>query len=163
MKNSKPFEILLDFYNKECAILYDIVKHLMNYPSIQPNDDLEGKLFASALASICSDYLEMNNNMLAHQDFPLFVAEMDFDNGDFEFFKKGLTSKTLNFVPESFDEMVFAIIQDYKKTIKSDLRNLFQTDQILMQLFSAIYSFNNADFMPEMTVDSVAFFADFKK
>lgn len=161
MKNSKPFEILLDIYYKECTALYDVVRHLLNYPSIQPENDLEGKLYASAFALICSNYLEVTQNMYPHQDFPLFIEQMNFKKADFEFFKKGLTSETLNYIPESFEELVFALLQDYQKTIKADLRNLFQTDTNLMRLFSSIFSFDNADYMPEMTMDSIDFFSDF--
>lgn len=162
MNNSKPFEIVLDIYDKECALLFDVVRHLLKYPSIQADDDLEGKLFASAFALICSNYLEINNGMYPHQDFQLFMEEMDFLKEDFEFFKKGISSETLNFIPENFDELVFAILRDYQKTIKKDLRNLFQTDEKLLALFSSIYSFNNSDFIPELTMDSIEFFSDFK-
>lgn len=162
MKNSRPFEILLDIYAKENAVLYDVVRHLLNYPSIQPDNDLEGKLYASAFAFICSNYLEVTQNMYPQQDFSLFIEEMKFQREDFEFFKKGLTSETLNYIPESFEELVFAILQDYQKNIKADLRNLFQTDTFLMRLFSSIFSFNNADFIPDMTMDSIDFFNDFK-
>ena len=69
----------------------------------------------------------------------------------------------MNYIPESFQELVFAILQDYQKTIKADLRNLFQTDTNLMLLFSSIFSFNNTDFISEMTTDSIDFFSDFKQ
>uniref|UniRef100_UPI0040494DBA hypothetical protein n=1 Tax=Flavobacterium sp. TaxID=239 RepID=UPI0040494DBA len=162
MKNSKPFEILLDIYDKECAILYDVVCGLNKYTKIQPDNELEGKLLASAFAFICSDFLETTQKMGPHQDFPLFVEEMKFKKEDFEFFKKGLFSKTLDYIPESFDELVFAIIQDYIIKIKKDLRNLFETDEKLIQFFSSIFSFNNGDFIPEMAIDSIDFFKEFK-
>ena len=162
MNNSKPFEILLDIYYKECAILYDVVRHLLNYPSIQTEEDLEAKLYAGAFALTCSQYLEVTNDMYPHQDFSLFVEEMEFKKEDFEFFKKGLSSKTLNYIPENFDELVFAILQDYQKIIKTDLRRIFPTDENLAGLFSSIFSFNNADYFPEMTMDSIDFFSDFK-
>ena len=161
MNNSKPFSVLLDVYDNECAILYDVAKSLLKYPSIQPNADLEGKLYASAFAFICSEFLEVSQDMQPHEDFPLFVEAMDFKKEDFEFFKKEFSSETVDCVPESFDELVFAIIQDYKKRIKFDLRNLFKSDEKLLKLFSSIFSFNGSDYMPEMTLDSIHFFRDF--
>jgi hypothetical protein len=161
MNNSKPFSVLLDIYDDECAILYDVAKSLLKYPSIQPDADLEGKLYASAFALICSEFLEVSQDMHPHQDFPLFVEEMKFQKEDFEFFKKGLYPETLDYVTESFDELVFAIIQDYKKRIKSDLRNLFKSDEKLLKLFSSMFSFNDSDYMPEMTIDCIDFFSDF--
>lgn len=162
MKNSKPFSLLLDIYYKECAILYDVVKSLLKYPSIQPNADLEGKLYASAFASICSQFLEVTQDMYPQEDFSLFVKAMEFKKEDFEFFKKGLSTETLDYVPESFDELVFAILQDYQKTIKKDLRKVYQTDEKLAAFFCAIFTFDDADYMQEMTMDSIDFLREFK-
>jgi len=164
MKNSIPFDIILDSYRKESAQLYAVVRNLLNYPSITEDEDLDGKLYASAFAFICQEYLAAFNNCFRHDDFELFIEEMNFkiDDGIINkmFIKLKLQLKDND--EGLFKEVVWTMIKYYEKSIKKDLGNLFVNRDNLIKLFSSIYSLSDDVYMPNAQDSNFEFFNDFK-
>jgi hypothetical protein len=154
MENQLPFEIIIDSYSTECASLYGVIKSLFNYPDINNIDDeLEGKLYATAFAYICHDYLKTENSQRQFVEFDVFVEKMKFSKDDFSIFKKGLSSTTLNYEPLDFSELVWAIIQDYQIKIKKDIRLIFKEDDTITKLFVSIFRMGDADYFTELTME----------
>lgn len=161
MNNSKPFQILLDSYANECSNLFEVVKSIFQYPHIQTHDDLESKLYASAFASICSDFLQIAIGMYAHEDFEAFLQEMDLLDYDFKAIQDKHPGFILEFEDQDYNEKVWNCIQYYKTIIKADLTNLFVTDAKIASFFSSIFSFNDENFSAEMSLDSIDFFSSY--
>jgi hypothetical protein len=164
MKNSRPFDIILDSYSNESAQLYAVVRTLLNYPSITEDEDLEGKLYASAFTFIVQDYLDTSNNCFHHDDFELFIEEMNFKI-DEEIINKMFINLKLQLKDNDeglFKEVVWALIKHYEKSIKKDLGNLFVKKDKLIKLFASIYSLSDDVYMPNAQDSDFEFFNDFK-
>ncbi len=164
MENSRPFDIILDSYRDESAQLYAVVRTLLNYPSITEDEDLEGKFYASAFTFIVQDYLAISNDCFRHEDFELFIEEMNFkideDSVNKMFIQLKLQLKDND--EGLFKEVVWAMIQYYEKSIKKDLGNLFVKRDKLIKLFASIYSLSDDVYMPSAEYSDFDFFNDFK-
>lgn len=160
MKNDKPFSILLDMYNKECFYLYAMIGSLFNYPKIEEEEveDLEGKLYASAFAYLCSRYLNASVNMYEHADLDLFIEEMDFLPDASELAQLQKKSHSINSESEDFTEMVWELINHYRLKIISDIHFLFASEKLKMRLFSSIFDMDDSDFIPELNQAVIEFF-----
>lgn len=161
MENLRPFDIILDSYSNESAQLYAVVRTLLNYPSITEDEDLDGKLYASAFAFICQEYLMDSIEMYPHGDFPLFVELMDFEQ-DSEFISKRCVVSNLIIDKEyNFSDRVWVLMRHYQTIIKKDLGNIFTERHKISKLFASIFSLSDDDYMPSEHSFS-EFFNDFK-
>lgn len=158
MKNNKPFSILLDVYHKECFNLYAMIGSLFNYPKIEAEENLEGKLYASAFAYLCSSYLNASVDMYEHDDLDVFIEEMNFLPDALELAQLQIESHTINWEPEDVSETVWALIKDYQLKIVKDIHFLFASQKLKMRLFSSIFKMDDSDFVPELNEDVIEFF-----
>lgn len=142
MKNNTPFKILLDNHDYECFMLYCVVRSLFVYPAIDLGSDegcydVNGKLYASAFAGICSHYLVDYTQMYPHDDFEGFVQEMEFSNDKEKLIsiaeKHGLDTNL------SLDKLVWALLQKYRSLIITDINKLFNTHDLKLRLFGSIF------------------------
>lgn len=158
MKNNKPFSILLDVYNTECFNLYTMIGSLFNYPKIEAEENLEGKLYASAFTYLCSSYLNASVDMYEQDDLDVFIEEMNFLPDALELAQLQKDSHTINWEPEDFSEIVWVLIKDYQLKIVKDIHFLFPSQKLKMRLFSSIFKMDNSDFVPELNEDVIEFF-----
>lgn len=158
MRNNKPFDIILDSYNKESFSLYVVVSSLFDYPSIGENEDLEGKLYASAFAYLCSNYLNTLIDFYEHDDFELFIEEMGLIEHIEELIKIHEKSDTIEWEPEDHSELIWAVIQDYQVKIAKDVNTVFHTQKLKICLFSSIFNMDQNEFHPLLSLDAIDFF-----
>jgi len=158
MKNSKPFDLILDVYPDECANLYSVISSLFNFPEIEEDEDLEGRLYASAFAYLCGDYLKTVSEFHPYDDFEGFVEEMNFIPDQLALLKLKEQSITLGWEPEDFSEMVWALIKDYQLKIVKDINMVFNSQKLKMRLFSSIFKMDGEGYMPELTESTIEFF-----
>lgn len=158
MKNNKPFSIILDSYDNECFNLYAVVSSLFNYPEIGEDEELDGKLYASAFAYLCSDYLKSVIDFYEYEDFDLFVEEMDFLPYQAELLSLKEKSNTLDWEPEDFSEMVWALIKDYQLKIVKDIHFLFNSQKLKLRLFASIFKMEDSGYVPELRESTLEFF-----
>ncbi|MDJ1493677.1 hypothetical protein QNI19_12110 [Cytophagaceae bacterium DM2B3-1] len=147
MYNSRPFDILLDMYSTEAYQLYCVVQSLFDYPAIVEEDSEEencdGKLYASAFAKICSNYFTEYLEMYPHDDFRLFVEQMNFEVHKIEINKliqkwppKGEEAP----LKLSFDTKVSELIHVYRKQLVNDIQTHFPTKDLQLRLFASIFT-----------------------
>jgi hypothetical protein len=148
MKNSRPFDIILDSYSNESAQLYAVVRTLFNYPSITEDEDLDGKLYASAFAFICQEYLVDSIEIYPHGDFPLFVELMGFEQDNNFITKKCININIIIDKENDISDKVWVLMRHYQTIIKKDLGNIFSERDKLSKLFASIFSLSDDDYMP---------------
>lgn len=158
MKNSKPFNIILDPYNNECYKLYCVVRSLFSYPEIDEDEDLDGKLYASAFTFLCQDYLSKGIDYYIHDDFDLFVEEMNFGIDEEVLEELKNDSNTIKFIPEDFSELVWVVIKDYELKIKKDIHSIFHSTSLKMKLFASIYAMGENSYSPNLNMELIDFF-----
>lgn len=154
--NDKPFRILLDSYDKECYTLYVFIRSLFDYPEIGEDEDLEGKLYASAFAYLCSDYLKATVDMVEYDDFELFIEEMNF----IAYQDEVKSHPALANKEDDFLEMVWGLIGHFRSKIRQDINGVFGTPILKMRLFSTVFQLEDSSFMPEMTTEVMDFFVN---
>jgi hypothetical protein len=157
MTNSKPFDIILDAYIYECTALYGVVQSLFNYPDIGEDEDLHGKLYASAFTFLCQDYLKTLIDFYIHDDFDAFVGDMNFKLNKKELHRLKEISTTIEFKPEDFSELVWALIKDYQLKIAKDIHMVFPSEKLKLRLFASIFKINDGDATLELTEDTLEF------
>ncbi|MBC7412204.1 MAG: hypothetical protein H7331_07095 [Bacteroidia bacterium] len=140
--NNKPFAILIDPYDSECFYLYSVLRALFDYPGIDFDTDehlgsVSGKLYASAFANICSNYLVDYIQMYRYDDFELFVIEMQFEN-DAQILKELAEMNGLIYNAPII-ELVKNLITVFKNRIIVDINKLFPTNELKLQLFNSIF------------------------
>lgn len=144
VKNKTPFKILLDAFNKESYNVYIVVKSLFNYPPIvQANDyNLEGKLYASAFAYLCNEYLTEQVSIPKHKNFNDFFFQMCFQGNNISIItleeKYGLEHPKTE---QEYINNIEQLIQIYKAIIITDLKAQFPTEKSILRLFAAIFKF----------------------
>ncbi|TYB79173.1 hypothetical protein [Bizionia myxarmorum] len=158
MKISKPFESILDSYATESAKLYSVVSSLFNYPEIGEDEDLEGRLYATAFAYLCHDYLIASIELYRFEDFDGFVENMNFIPDELELLNLKEQSITIDWVPEDFSEVVWALIQDYQLKIVKDIHMVFGSQKLKMRLFSSIFKMADDQYMPDLNMNTIEFF-----
>lgn len=142
MTNDKPFKILLDHHEDECFMLYSVVRTLFDYPSIDFDSDenycnLNGKLYASAFAEICSAYLVDYTQMYPHEDFESFIHDMQFKNDYDELLR---IAKKHNVETDcSLEKIIGGLLQKHRAIIITDINKLFTTDDLKLRLFASIF------------------------
>lgn len=148
MTNNKPFEIVLDSYSDECFHLFGVIKSLFGYPSIdeqgQDYPNYDGKLQAAAFTYICSDFLsQYSNNYYPHEDFELFVEEMNFEE-DKDFLIQD--AKEINYEFQGdLNELVYTLITHYRSQITLDIKSIFKTEQQQIALFYSVFKMGVQD------------------
>jgi hypothetical protein len=145
MKNSEPFVILVGYYDIECANLYEVVKSLFKYPGIQEDDNLESFIYASAFAYICRDFLNTEEEKDSYGNFIDLINTMDYREVDFEIFKKDSSTETIDKDSKLFVDFVWTVINDYKKIINNDLRELLLTDENIENFMLSVLGFSDMD------------------
>lgn len=158
MSNNEPFSIILDSYEKECFNLYTIIRSLFNYPEIGEDEELEGKLYASAFAYLCSNYLKSAIDIYEYDDLDLFIEEMDFLPHQAELLSLKEKSNTLDWEPEDFSETVWALIKDYQLKIVKDIHFLFNSQKLKLRLFASIFKMDDSGYVPELRESTLEFF-----
>lgn len=164
MKNTKPFDIILNSYSKESAQLYGVIRNLLDYPSITEDEDLDGKLYSTAFAFILQDYFATFNDNYRFDDFNLFIEEMNFKIDEEKINKMFINSKLgLNDNDEALlSEIIWKLIKHHEKIIKKDLGNLFVEKDKLTKLFASIYSLSDDIYIPSAEYSYFEFFSDFR-
>ena len=160
MKNNKPFEVMLEMYSYESFQLYCMIRYLFDYPEIYSPDfpSFKGKLYASAFASICEEYLVEFAKMYGVDDMHNFIQEMRFEENVEE----------INYMCEnivissdvSLENKVLGLIAHHKTIILSDIKNLFPTEQLQLRLFASIFAIDKLEDYYAPTSDS-GFSTDF--
>ncbi len=158
MRNNKPFDILLDSYSRESFNLYMVVSSLFDYPFIGEDEDLEGKLYSSAFAYLCSNYLNTLLDFYEHDDFDLFIEEMGLIEHMQELLKLKGESLTIDWEPEDYTEMIWAIIKDYQLKIAKDINSVFHSQKLKLRLFSSIFKMDENGFQPMLSLETIDFF-----
>ncbi|AWG22908.1 hypothetical protein FFWV33_15930 [Flavobacterium faecale] len=152
MKNSEPFTILIDCYSIECANLYEVVKNLFKYPCIQKDHNLQSFVYASAFGYICREYLSRIEQKDPYDcDLDLLLNSIDYYGGsfkseDFNTFKEGLSTETLAIDPKLFVDLVWGVLNDYKKIITNDLKKLLLTDENIERFMASVLGFSDEYF-----------------
>ncbi len=154
MKNNTPFNIL-DSYNKESYTLYKFAQSFFGYPNIIVSDDeyedIEGKLYATAFAYLMQDFLEASVQMYPYEGWEELINIMEFKE-DIDFFIKRSNSNIEN---DEFSELVWDVIQDYKKIIVTDIKNLFENKAL--SFFTSIFKLADDDYTPELSLEILGF------
>ncbi|AWG22907.1 hypothetical protein FFWV33_15925 [Flavobacterium faecale] len=143
--NSQPFRIVIEYYDIECANLYEVVKSLFKYPGIQEDDTLESFIYASAFAYICRDFLNREEHKDLHGNFIFLLNEMNYDEDDIKLLKQRLSTETLGIDPKFYGELIWAVINDYKKIINNDLKKLLKTNENIENFMGSTLGFNDMD------------------
>lgn len=144
VNNKTPFKIILDAFKKDSYNVYTVVKSLFNYPSIVQTDDynLEGKLYASAFAYLCNEYLTEQVSIPKHKNFNDFFFQMCFQGNNISIIpleeKYGLNRPKTE---QEFIDNIEQLIQIYKAIIITDLKAQFPTEKSILRLFAAILKF----------------------
>lgn len=143
--NKTAFNIILDGFKKEGYNVYVVLISLCNYPSVAKGKiyNLEGKLYASAFAYLCNEYLSEQVSMPMFEDDNQVFFKMNFkenQNSISELIEKhNLKTPTTE---EQYIKITFELIQIYKAKIASDLIILFQTETTILRLFAAIFKYD---------------------
>ncbi|HCE54397.1 MAG TPA: hypothetical protein DER05_05060 [Lutibacter sp.] len=145
VNNKTPFKIILDAFKKDSYNVYTVVKSLFNYPSISQVDDynLEGKLYASAFAYLCNEYLTEQVSIPKYNDFNYFFFQMCFQANEISII--ALEEKYNLKRPKTKQEYIdntYQLIQIYKAKIITDLKTQFPTEKSILRLFAAIFKFD---------------------
>ncbi len=154
MKNNTPFNIL-DSYNKESYTLYKFAQSFFGYPNIIVADDeyqdIEGKLYATAFTYLMQDFLKVCIDMYPYEDWEELVILMEFKE-DSDFFIKHSNG---NFENIEFSELAWDVMQDYRKRIVNDIKNLFGNSTL--SFFASIFKLADDDYIPELSIEMLNF------
>ncbi len=173
MKQYNPFDFLLDSYNVECKNLFAVVRSVCDFPKMQIDENeysndfgTNNKLYATAFAYICHDYLVMLDEMYPHEGFGSISDSMNFEENEEFIFEiaKSLTidfdnqliqkQKQTNSIDDGineYNELVYQIIQQYRARIASALKLVFKSEALLLAFFSSIFSMDEtSDFEPSV-------------
>lgn len=139
------FNIILDGFQKESHNLYVVLKSLCNYPSVAKGKiyNLEGKLYASAFAYLCNEYLSEQVMMPIFKEDNQFLFKMYFKENQSSMVelieKYNLETPTTE---EQYIKITFELIQIYKAKITSDLINLFKDETTILRLFASLFKYH---------------------
>ena len=177
MKIYNPFEIVLDSYSEECKNLYAVVQSICDFPKMQFNEDdyaydlgIENKLYSTAFAYICHDYLLKLRVMDAHEDFETVCDGMNFEENEefiFEIAKAFNIDFDENLIQQQkqsdaeydeyreYDELVFNIIKKYREKIAAKIKTVLTTDELQLTFFGSIFFMDEtSEFEPSLSLDT---------
>ena len=172
MKICNPFEIVLDSYCEECKNLYAVVQSICDLPKMQyEEDDLdfgtENKLYATAFAYICHDYLVRLKAVYAHEDFEAVSDRMNFEenvevileiakslNIGFDETKIQQQKNAIN-LNEEYYELVYNLIKTYRRKIATKIKALFTKDELQLCFFSSIFSMDETNEFEPSTLNYI--------
>lgn len=153
MKNNFPFKVV-DSYAKESYQRYQVVQTLCQYPTIE-DEDTEGKLYATAFAYICSNYLKVMVGLNEFDDWPELVNELSFDEEEFLAIYGALEEGE-----DGFQERVWNVRRKMEQQIIASIQSLFKDPNTIERLFASIFTMSESGSAPALTLSNWDFFED---
>jgi hypothetical protein len=164
MKQYNPFENVLGSNQDDCLKLYAVVQSLLDYPKLhidEYDDGTENKLYATAFAYICHDFLVHLDVIFPHEDFGSVADHMNFQENEKTLLeiadrlnitynlKKINEQKKADYSIEfdtddynEYNELVYEIISKYREKISYDIKLIFVTEDLQLSLFGSIFNMN---------------------